>query len=219
MYRFCLVFSPALICVAALGAGSPPSFEPRTSPKNTDTGIFVLPGAPSEPSRPAALLLPPPPVESLRPAPPLPAPAPVAQARLVARRLRTPVDLTNDSGVYLQQNLGIWKREDARMLLGLPLRDRISYDDGKAVDGHIYTFADPTGRYKQLELDFEKETGLLRTVFLYPWRMTWDECRRTWGGTVNTADAAHGRKFYSYTNRHLDVLVYAAGNVISLGLY
>ena len=35
-----------------------------------------------------------------------------------------------------------------------------------------------TGRYKELELDFANETGALRGVFAYPWKMTWQECRR-----------------------------------------
>ena len=35
---------------------------------------------------------------------------------------------------------------------------------------------------------------------------------------VSAADA-QGRKFYSYTNRRLDVLVDPDGKVISLGLY
>ena len=43
--------------------------------------------------------------------------------------------------------------------------------------------------------------------------------RSLWNGPVSAADAARGRKFYSYTNRRLDVLVDPTGNVISLGWY
>ena len=63
------------------------------------------------------------------------------------------------------------------------------------------------------------KSGTLRTVFVYPPRLTWQECRRLWSGPVAAADAAQGRKFYSYTNRRLDVLVDPAGKVISLGWY
>jgi hypothetical protein len=49
--------------------------------------------------------------------------------------------------------------------------------------------------------------------------MTWQECRRQWGGEVSATEANKGRKFYSYVDRRLDVLVDAAGKVISLGLY
>jgi hypothetical protein len=36
---------------------------------------------------------------------------------------------------------------------------------------------------------------------------------------VAAADVPQGRKFYSYTNRRLDVLVDPTGQVISLGWY
>jgi hypothetical protein len=49
--------------------------------------------------------------------------------------------------------------------------------------------------------------------------MTWQDCRRQWGGEVSATEAAKGRKFYSYVDRRLDVLVDSAGKVISLGLY
>ena len=70
-----------------------------------------------------------------------------------------------------------------------------------------------------MELDFDLKSGTLRTVFVYPPRLSWQQCHRVWDGPVAVADAAQGRKFYSYTNRHLDVLVDAPGKVISLGWY
>ena len=87
------------------------------------------------------------------------------------------------------------------------------------MNGTIYAFNDPTSKYKELELDFDLQSGTLRTVFVYPPRLTWQQCRRLWNGPVAAADAAQGRKFYSYTNRRLDVLVDPAGKVISLGWY
>ena len=48
----------------------------------------------------------------------------------------------------------------------------------------IYAFSDPTGRYAELELDFAKDTGALRSVFVYPWKLTWNECRKIWGANV-----------------------------------
>jgi hypothetical protein len=70
-----------------------------------------------------------------------------------------------------------------------------------------------------MELDFAKTTGRLRTVFVYPWKMTWKECRKLWGANVTSTEANKGRTFYSYVNRHLDVLVDPTGNVVSLGMY
>jgi hypothetical protein len=99
------------------------------------------------------------------------------------------------------------------------LRQRPSLDEKKAVNGKIYAFPDPSGRYRELELDFEQTGGTLRTVFAYPKQMSWQECRKRWNGEVSEADARQGRMFYSYLNRRLDVLVDAKGKVISLGLY
>ena len=98
-------------------------------------------------------------------------------------------------------------------------KQRPSFDDNQKENGVIYAFQDPTNRYRQLELDFDGETGALRTVFVYPWKMTWQDCRKVFGANVSAATAAQGRHFYSYLNRRLDVLVDNAGKVISLGLY
>ena len=102
---------------------------------------------------------------------------------------------------------------------GSATRQRPAYDEKHAVNGTIYAFTDPTNKYKELELDFDSRTGTLRTVFAYPTKLSWQDCRRRWTGPVATADAAQGRKFYSYTNRRLDVLVDESGKVISLGWY
>lgn len=130
-----------------------------------------------------------------------------------------PAEFEKDSGSFCQLQIGRWKQADALALLGAPTADRPAYDDDHAVNGRILAFADPTHRYRQMELDFDSDSGALRTVFLYPWNLTWQECRRRWDGDVSSADAAQGRKFYSYLHRRLDVLVDAAGKVISLGLY
>jgi hypothetical protein len=118
-----------------------------------------------------------------------------------------------------QKQIGHWKQSDASKTLGEPKRQRPAYDETNAINGTIYAFADPTSRYKELELDFEHETGSLRTVFAYPARLTWPECRRLWGVPTTSADAKQGRTFHSYINRRLDVLVDAEGKVISLGWY
>ena len=65
----------------------------------------------------------------------------------------------------------------------------------------------------------QADTGLLRTVFVYPWTMTWKDCLHQWGARVNSTEVSQGRVFYSYLGRKLDVLVDSAGKVISFGLY
>ncbi|MGP8247696.1 MAG: hypothetical protein ACLQVN_24690 [Bryobacteraceae bacterium] len=115
--------------------------------------------------------------------------------------------------------IGHWTEDDARFLLGEPVRQRPAFDSANQENGEIFAFTDPTGRYKELELDFDTETGTLRTVFAYPFHLTWTDCRRVWGANVTATTAAEGRKFYSYLNRRMDVLVDTGGKVISVGLY
>jgi hypothetical protein len=130
-----------------------------------------------------------------------------------------PAEFERDSALFTQKLIGLWSEPDAYNLFGDPLRDRAAVDEQDVENGHIFAFADPTGRYREVELDFAKETGLLRTVFAYPWKMTWQDCRRIWGTNVQSTEANGGRIFHSYLNRHVDVLVDRAGNVISVGLY
>lgn len=136
-----------------------------------------------------------------------------------APRPAYPAEFERDSAVYCQRLIGQWTIEDAAMLLGSADGSRPAFDDRRKENGTIFAFTDPTGHYRQIELDFDAGNGTLRTVFGYPWNLTWQECRRLWGVNVSAAEANKGRKFYSYLNRRLDVLVDKSGKVISLGLY
>ena len=130
-----------------------------------------------------------------------------------------PPEFEHDSGSYLNGQIGIWQQIDAQGLLGDPQSQRPALADDQTVNGQIVAFEDPTGRYKQIELDFDRETGLLRTLFVYPHDMTWQDCRHNFGANVRSTQANKGRTFYSYLDRRLDVLVDADGKVISLGMY
>ena len=198
----------------------------KTDPE--DSHFVVLPGpAPAPVATPAKAFVPPAPVaaplaaavaESHEPPPP----ELTDPGRPILRRAPRPLypdDFEKDSGLFCQKQIGVWKEEDAMALLGTPSADRPAYDDKQSVNGRIFAFTDPTNHYRQMELDFDSETGALRTVFVYPWKMTWLECRKLWGGNVSAAEANQGRKFYSYLNRRLDVLVDGTGRVISIGLY
>jgi len=130
-----------------------------------------------------------------------------------------PSEFERDSALFTQKMIGLWSEPDAYNLFGEPLRERVVLDDQEVENGRIYAFTDPTGRYREVELDFAKDTGVLRTVFVYPWKMTWEDCRKQWGGNVRSTEANKGRIFHSYLNRRVDVLVDQRGLVISLGLY
>jgi hypothetical protein len=191
---------------------------PRAS-EPADTMVVRLPGPPSRPA--ASQPLPPPRAAAPEVASiPNPPPAPAAAPTLPTKP-PYPEELEKDSALYCQRRIGRWKEIEALALFGDPSRRRAASDDdgSDGSDGHIIAFPDPTGHYKELELDFDRSTGLLRTVFAYPRELSWTECRRTFGTQVTTTGANQGRAFHSYVNRRLDVLVDSTGRVISLGLY
>ena len=67
-----------------------------------------------------------------------------------------------------QKQIGHWKESDARRALGEPTRHRPAFDEKKSVNGTIYAYTDPSRQHKELELDFDSKSGLLRTVFVVP---------------------------------------------------
>jgi hypothetical protein len=166
---------------------------------------------------------------------PGPAPAPIAIAVRTAQpdtppppsedpprpllRHIYPPSFEQDSAAFCHDMIGQWTESDARFLLGEPARQRPAFDDQGVRNGTIFAFTDPTNRYREIELDFESSGGSLRTVFVYPFQLTWEEARRKWGTRVNETAANNGRRFYSYFDRRLDVLVDRKGRVISFGLY
>lgn len=127
-------------------------------------------------------------------------------------------ELRAESAIFLQRRLGVWQEREARKTLGEPGHRRDALEEG-AVTGVILAFPDPTERYRQFELLFDRQTRMLRAVYIYPWQMTWSECRELWGDDVNTTQVANGNLFHSYRTRHLDVLVDKSGHIINLGIY
>jgi hypothetical protein len=210
--------APEAILPASLPAATPVSpLDSLTAPKRAPLKPFGL----SEPRQIAP--------ESLPALPEMPAADPAktesrnAPEALTALRRPPkawfPSDFERDSAAYCQKRINEWSQPDAYNLMGAALRERPAAGENGEVAGKIYAFADPTGRYREIELDFGADTGLLRTVFVYPKAMTWTDVRKTWGTDVSSTEANKGRTFYSYTNRRLDVLVGPDGKVISLGLY
>ena len=238
-----------LICLAALASqlvASGAAADRAAASSDGNTGTAKVPPVlrPSEPRDNFQVTLPssplpvaPAPEKVTLPGPPAapavkPAPSPARPAQDATLRRPLPLlvpaaqakpspslQIGREVAAYCQKQIGHWMQSDARKLLGDPKRHRAAYDEKQAVNGTIYAYTDPTNKYKELELDFDLQSGFLRTVFVYPPRLTWQECRRMWNGPVAAADAARGRKFYSYTKRRLDVLVDPSGNVISLGWY
>jgi hypothetical protein len=184
----------------------------RNSEKE-DSLLVVLPGGAAAPAEEPAPLA----VGAAGPAAP---PAGDAERPLLRRAAPAyPAEFGAESALFCQKHIGDWTLDDAVGLLGEPKGHRVSLDDDGAENGDIFAFSDASSRYRELELDFDGETGTLRSVFAYPWKMTWQECRKLWGTRVSATDADKGRKFYSYLDRRLDVLVDQTGSVINFGLY
>ena len=139
-------------------------------------------------------------------------------SRTEARLEPLPEELKTESAIFLQRRLGEWQAEDAIEVLGEPRWHRYAYEEG-VVTGDIFAFRDPTDRYREFELLFDRKTSILKSAFIYPWRMNWNECRELWGEAVNTTTIANGHVFRSYLNRRLDILADKAGSVINLGIY
>lgn len=219
MKWFPIVFAMAMVVQVTARAGA------GADRADTSGGVITLPsaGVTHEALPGVVITLP-------GPAPEVAAPAEAALPRIpptgddqppVLRRAAPvyPPEFESDTAQFFQTKIGQWTEADARALLGEASRQRLALGEDQSEAGLILAFADPTGRYKELELDFTNETGVLRGVFAYPWKMTWQECRRLWGTRVTSRKANQGRTFYSYLNRRLDVLVDPTGAVISLGLY
>jgi len=52
--------------------------------------------------------------------------------------------------VFCQTKIGHWTEADARALLGEPSRQRLALGQDQSETGLVLAFADPTGRYKEL---------------------------------------------------------------------
>src|ERR1035437_7492877 len=177
--------------------------------------VITLPGPPA----PIAAPVPEPPKVAATALPQIPA-ASDDQPPVLRRSARVfPAGFDSDSALFCQAMIGVWTEAEAQALLGEPSRQRLALGEDQSESGLIFAFPDPSGHYQELELDFASETGVLRGVYAYPWKMTWQECRGLWGANVISRKANLGRTFYSYLNRRLDVLVDGSGKVISLGLY
>lgn len=184
--------------------------------ESADSGVLRLPVPKQTVPAPA-----PAPVETAAPAPaPEKDPHPTVKPAIKAKpKPDLPEEFLLDSGIFCQKKIGRWTLAEAKTLLGEPVRDRASVDEATAASGRIYAFRDPTARNREIELDFGGKTGRLRTVYVYPWRMSWSDCTRRWGVNASVLQANKGRTFYSYLDRRLDVLVEPDGRVISVGLY
>jgi S1-C subfamily serine protease len=137
--------------------------------------------------------------------------------------VKVPEELTQSGiAVFLQKRLLSWTEEDARNVFGDPVAHRLGYDNFHNVISDINAYSDPTLLMQKAELAFDAKTKRLTNVYLYPLRMTWEDCKKLWGENVSVQRnlaANDGSKFHIYKDRHLNVLLDRHNNVVSLGIY
>jgi hypothetical protein len=148
---------------------------------------------------------------------------PAANAKSPAPMPRLPDELRQSGvAVFLQKRLLSWTEQDALGVMGDAVAHRYGYDNFHNIVSDIYAYTDPTALMQRIELGFDSKTKRLTNVYLYPVRMTWDECKKLWGENVTVQRnmaANDGSKFQIYKDRHLNVLLDRHNNVMSLGLY
>jgi hypothetical protein len=136
-----------------------------------------------------------------------------------------PDEMRKGALVFLERKMAVWKLDDARHMMGEPMRQRDALVGGKVggkVDGVIYAFRDPTNSVEEFELNFSNDTGILRGVYahpgpLHPMRLV--EAQQLWGRDYNEVKNANGTRSYLYKKRRLIVITDKSGNVTSIGVY
>lgn len=153
--------------------------------------------------------------------PPTPAPGPASEPTKTAAKATLPLpdEMRQNIGIYLEKKLRIWTQDDVSQYLGQPLAHRPGYDNAHNIISDIYNYPDPTALYQHIELNFDAKTNQMVGIFMYPARMTWDDCKRVWGDDVNVMRNPDGSQFRAYKNRHLNVLIDRRSNVVSIGVY
>lgn len=130
-----------------------------------------------------------------------------------------PEEMKKHSGIYLEKHLRVWTPEQAEPVLGAPLRRRPALNPSGSEIGDILAYRDPTGLFRELELNFDRQTKTLQTFYVYPWNMTWEQCKRLWGDDVIMKKNPDGTRHYTYKNRRVNVYCSKDGKVISYGVY
>jgi S1-C subfamily serine protease len=178
-------------------------------------------------SQPIAAVYEPPPLQSPQPAdkgsqvelPDPDAEKKKAEFAAVVAQLRDEMKRSG-SLAFAEKRIGKWNANQMRLFFGEPTRHRPSINSKtQKENGSIFAYPDPTRMYRELELRYDAVTKKLTDIYVYPWNMTWDDCKRLWGDTVETIKNPDGTRFYEYRNRRLSVFADKGGKVINFAVY
>jgi hypothetical protein len=132
-----------------------------------------------------------------------------------------PDEMRKSSFAFLAKKMGTWKLDDARHVLGEPLRQRDAFM-GTTIDGVIYAFYDPTNALGEFELNFANSTGVLQAVYAHPspiHPMQLVEAQHLWGRDYKEKTNPNGTRRYLYNKRALIVITNKKGTVTTIGVY
>jgi hypothetical protein len=132
-----------------------------------------------------------------------------------------PEEMRKGAFAFLERKMGTWSLDDARLLLGAPVRQRDALVAGtQNVDGVIYAFPDPTAGMKEFELNFSN-AGVLRAIYAYPQPGSTHlkDAQLLWGRNYKEIRNANGTRSYAYNDRRLIVFTDKNGAVINLAVY
>jgi hypothetical protein len=130
-----------------------------------------------------------------------------------------PDEMRKGAMVFLEKTMGVWHLDDARRVLGQPVRQRDALA-GTTVDGQIYAFPDPTKGMREFELNFST-AGVLRAVYAYPnaGQVRLQDLQQLYGRKYRETKNPNGTHFYTYTDRRLTAFTDKNGVVINIGVY
>jgi hypothetical protein len=132
-----------------------------------------------------------------------------------------PDEMRRGAFAYLEKKMGVWKLDEARHVLGEPIRKRDAFAKAR-IDGVIYAFPDPTNVFAELELNFSTDPGILRSVYAHPGAvhpMRLEDAEQVWGRVHRQVKNANGTRNYFYDSRHLIVITDKGGTVLTLAVY
>jgi len=131
-----------------------------------------------------------------------------------------PDELRKGAFAFLEKKMGAWHLDDARRVLGQPIRQRDALV-GTTADGVIYAFPDPTKGMREFELNFSN-AGVLRAVYAYPNpvpQMRLRDAQQLWGRDYREVSNPNGTRSYMYKNRRVVVTTDGSGTIINFGVY
>jgi TonB family protein len=130
-----------------------------------------------------------------------------------------PGELAEQSAAYMQRRLHVWQVGDAQAELGRPTNHRIASDQNDRAYGEVFSYTDPTKRYRQFDLTFDFESKKLREVRVFPWHVTLDQCKQIWGDRFEEQRRPDGIRLYVYRYQRVSVLARDTGEVLSFDLW